>query len=466
MTTSICKQHGWFLTALFFLSLFLRAAIFQSYLGKNENFWQVDSSTYHLMAQSIAAGKGVAHSDGRPQFYRVPGYPLFLAASYVFLGSDKKIALWVQVVLASIIPILIFLLSLTLFPGMVLLARCASLYAACHLGFLLFSGFFMTESLFIFLFLLFALCFFKRPSTGLSLFFAGLFLGAAGMVRPVGHYLLILTMLVLLFLQQGGILKKIYRISWLTLGWLLPVVWWLLRNYLLTGYLFFHTLPGGHFLYLSAARVAMHEHDCSYQEARRLLSQQAATAMQQRENALGRPLHEIEQCLVNESLAVTYFKMRPLTAAKNWCTDMARTMFSLYSAELLYLQSGRQEVDYFNKQRGPWSMVSRYLFPPTDSWFLRLIIYCEMLFFLFILLGFALGLYQIGLKIFRCGLASFQQPDFAVWLEVLPYMLFFVVIALSGGYARMRLPLEPFLIILSLWSFQKAFTRANFFIKQ
>lgn len=457
MSTKFLRQHGLFLAVLFLGALFLRAIVFYFYLGKNENFWQVDSTTYHLIAESVARGKGVSHPDGRPQFYRVSGYPCFLAASYALFGIDKKTALWPQIVLAAIIPLLVFFLSLTLFPKMILLARGASLYAACHLGFVLFSGFFMTESLFIFLFLLFAVFFFKRPLTLSKAFFAGLFLGAAGMVRPVGHYLLVVTLLLIFLLQQESFFKKIARSCMLTLGWLLPIIWWLLRNYLLTGYIFFHTLPGGHFLYLSAARVAMHVHDCSYQEARKILAQKADKAMRKKEIEVGRPLLEIEQCQVNEKLAVWYFKKRPVVAVKNWCIDMLRTMLSLYSAELLYLQSGRQEFDYFNKQRGFSSMVSRYLFPPTDNWFLRLIIYGEMFLFFFILLGFALGLLQIIQKLCILGFSALHQSDVVVWLQILPFMIFFIVIALSGGYARMRLPLEPFLIILSLWAYQNAY---------
>lgn len=332
----------------------------------------------------------------------------------------------------------------------------------------------MTETLFIFLFLLFAIFFFKafrifpRSRTHvdtffskelLTLFFSGIFLGAASLVRPVGHYLLVVSLL-LLWCGCGSWLNKCAKNIALICGWLASVSIWLLRNWLLTGYLFFHTLPGGHFLYLSAARVAMHVHETSYQEARQILSREAQELMDQKEKELGRPLQEIETCIVMERLSVKYFMKRPFSALKNWCTDMLRTTLSLYSAELLYLESGRQDIDYFAKGRGVWAMFCRYLVPQTDKFWLKVITYVEMFLFLFILIGFA-GSLVVALRglIFE---AHMQLAD--ALAKVLPFMLLFIVISLSGGYARMRLPCEPWLIITS-WSFWLYFGK-KFFNKE
>ena len=279
-----------------------------------------------------------------------------------------------------------------------------------------------------------------------TLLFAGTILGMASLVRPVGHYLLVLSMLMLLCGCDSWQNKcaKNFALIW---GWLVITSIWLLRNWLLTGYLFFHTLPGGHFLYLSAARVAMYVHDTSYQKARQILHHEAQVLMNHKQEELGRPLQEIEECIVMERLAVKYFMKRPCIALKNWCTDMLRTTLSLYSAELLYLESGRKEVDYFAKRRGVWAMFSRYLIPQTDNMWLKFIMYGEIFLFLFMLLGFA-GSFGTALW----GLIIGTKAQLADALaKVLPFMTLFIVISLSGGYARMRLPCEPLLIITSWW---------------
>ncbi|MBX9830373.1 hypothetical protein K2X40_00305 [Candidatus Babeliales bacterium] len=509
---AIFKKEKNFLTLLFLFSFVIRALVFFCYLSKENRFWQADSATYHQLATSIAAGKGVANANGDPAFYRVPGYPVFLAVHYALFGQEKTIALWFQVLIASLLPILIFFLSLALFPKMLVLARVASLYSAVHLGLVLYAGFFMTETLFLFFFLLFMLfflpvnhlffcsspengslppeknwmnriagsLFLPRPAcTGASflelyekmygddvenmytmtradkklfecrqhvfqrLAWAGFFLGVASMVRPVGHYLLPLSML-MIFLSHDYWREKCAKSLLFIMAWIVPVSFWLLRNYMLVGQIFLHSLPGGHFLYFSAARVVAHEQHISYERAREVVHKK----VRKREHAFKKEYHrvpnEYEHCAMQEKLAIGYFKHYPLTSLKLWLTDMFRTKFSLYSAELLYLESGRPEFDYFAPGRSWFSMIKRYLFPATNKLWLRAVIFVEIMSMLFMLLGFVLFVLS--------GFFRRRVSMICITSRVLPFMAFFIVISLAGGYARMRLPIEPF-IILFAWHF-------------
>jgi hypothetical protein len=66
------------------------------------------------------------------------------------------------------------------------------------------------------------------------------------------------------------------------------------------------------------------------------------------------------------------------------------------------------------------------------------------------LLGFFLGFMRI---IFRCITTwkkDINKIELCAWFRCLTFATFFIVIGLAGGYARMRLPAEPFLIILSM----------------
>ena len=155
----ILGKQKYFLVGLFLFSFLIRALVFQCYLSKQKNYWQVDSNTYHHIAVSLAGGQGISVHD-QPNFYRLPGYSVFLALYYKLFGVDTKNVLWLQVFLASFIPLLIFFLSLVLFPSCLVLAKIASFYSAIHLGLVLYSGFFMTESLFLIFLLLFSILFF------------------------------------------------------------------------------------------------------------------------------------------------------------------------------------------------------------------------------------------------------------------------------------------------------------------
>lgn len=156
------KQEKKILIFLFLLSVALRALFFIGVLKQGKHSWIVfDSQQYHQVAQHIAQSKGVTNSDGTNNFYRLPGYPAFLALGYKLFDMNIARTLWIQVVLASILPLLIFLLSLTLFPSHLLLAKIAALFSAFHLGFVMYAGMLATEPLFLIFFLLFLILFYK-----------------------------------------------------------------------------------------------------------------------------------------------------------------------------------------------------------------------------------------------------------------------------------------------------------------
>ena len=83
---------------------------------------------------------------------------------------------------------------------------------------------------------------------------------------------------------------------------------WLIRNFLLTGYIFFHTLPGGHFLHFSAARIVTHLQNCSYNQAKEYLEKEVSKIAKEKEKNLNKKLNPIEMCYIRENLAIQYFK--------------------------------------------------------------------------------------------------------------------------------------------------------------
>ncbi|MFC1894564.1 hypothetical protein ACFLYH_01290, partial [Candidatus Dependentiae bacterium] len=464
------NKNYFFLISLFLFAFLIRSLVFCFYLGENRNYWQVDSNTYHKIAVSIDKGDGVT-VDEKSNFYRLPGYSFFLSIYYKLFGVNTKNVLWVQIFLASFIPIFTFFLSLVLFPTNLLLAKVVGFYSSIHLGLVLYSGFFMTESLFILFFLLFSILFFSSfhfffchkknqkndfnlgaqpcpdymcsgPSfvelcndietwqenkykrfNLYKLFFAGIFLGISSLIRPVGHYLIFLSVLILFFSRDLW-LDKIKKTTVVFCGWVLIVFGWLLRNWLLTGYIFFHTLPGGHFLYFSAARSAMYEQNCSYNQAKDFLRKKISHLADQKVITFKKKLNEPEYCNLRMNLAIKYFRKYPFITAKNWMTDILRTSLSLYSAELLYLENGRKEFDYFSNKRTVLGMFARYLFPKTKSTFLKLIVLCEILtllcwsFYILCIPGFhGKTIVNVPFKFFTDKILMY--PEVYIWISAL-----------------------------------------------
>jgi len=479
-------KHTKFLLFLFLFSLCIRALFFALYLREDDRcIIGFDGEQYQNIAENIVEGNGIAQAPGEPNFYRLPGYPLFLASCYKILGINIvtqklvtqklvpqantqtshhavtrrpglcKIAenvLWLQLILASFIPLLVFWLSLVLLPSFIILAKIAGLWAAVHVGFVLYAGMLASESLFLLLFLLFLCLFFSHYRLWLEQpkkfswadwVSIGVALGLASLVRAVGHYVIILLMLMVLvtgFTQK----EKIKAIVSLFFGWLSVIGWWLLRNYLLAGFLFFHTLPGLHFLQYPAVHAIMgypNFGDSLYFETKKQVLAEWDKLIKQQEQKENRILNEYERYAIAERLAGKHILQRPIIAFKNACVQMAKTCCTLYSSLLLYVPAGT----VYEKGTSLWFKIKLYLFPKTHEPWVVWVVYWEVLYFLFML---------VGLIIFFVGL-PWEKTYCIIALKIFPIMGLFIFITLGYGCARLRLPIEPFLMILSLLGWRR-----------
>jgi hypothetical protein len=416
------------LILLFAGALILRLLFYVFFLSDNPLITSFDSGHYHQVALQIEQGKGIANANGSAHFYRLPGYPLFLAGCYKICGADPKIALLVQIVLASLIPLLIFFLSLAVFPARRSVAWLAAIVSSIHVGFLIYSGLLMTETLFLVFFLLFLIAYFSG-----CLFSSGVLLGIASLIRPVGLYVIILS--IVLLMLQGFNLKKI---GLLLGGWLIIVIPWLVRNYLLTGALFFHTLPGTHFLNHMAIPVVMQAREVTQAQARAIVMLKVKGIVRQQEKEQQHKLSEYERSVVMERVARDFLKKYPVLAIKHSLLHCFKTTFALYSSELLVIDSGGKLPSYDSK-RSVWDMIKRFLDPHVANDMIVPVIYFEIL--LFALLMFGVGGYAIT-SLLACD-------NLSLFFTLVAFVKLFVIVSCACGFARLRLPIEPILIMVS-----------------
>jgi 4-amino-4-deoxy-L-arabinose transferase-like glycosyltransferase len=395
---------------------------------------EFDSAHYHKIALQIADGKGFSDEHGNPQFYRVPGYPIFLAYCYKILGTNPIFIILLQILLSALISLLIVLLALTLFPGQLFVAKLAALISCFDIGYAIFSGLILTEILFVLFFTIFLILFLQKSTPRLlNLFLAGVFLGLACLVRQVAPAMLGVSIFLLLFTH-----KKLTSFLSFTSGFLFATSWWLARNYMLTGYIFFGTLSGPHFLNHSAVQLEMMLKNISHAQAKLNVYQEFNLLVEQKQTELGRPLQEIEKCLLAEKLTIKYSLTDPIITIKHWTINILKTAFGLYSSELLFIDSGGQLPPYSNN-RSIKTVLKKFLTPDVSNKFIIPIIYFEILLFLFILLGFFLF----------CFSALFNFDKFCIGFKAISFIGAMLFITLACGYARLRLPIECFLIILA-----------------
>ena len=233
--------------------------------------------------------------------------------------------------------------------------------------------------------------------------------------------------------------EKIKATGFLFLGWVSVVGWWLVRNYMLTGFLFFHTLPGLHFLQYPAVHAIMgypNFGDTAYFETKKKVLAEWQDLVKEQELAEQRTLNEYERYAVAEQLAVSHLKQRPLVAIKNGITQMVRSCCTLYSSLLLYVPAGT----VYEKDASLWFKIKLYISPKTHEPWIAWLVYWEVLYFFFML---------VGLLVFFIELL-WNKTYRILALKVFLIIGLFIFITFGYGCARLRLPIEPILMILAL----------------
>lgn len=486
------KQEKKFLIFIFILSLLLNLLFFNFFLKENKDYWRGDTPWYHEVAVQVANGNGIVEKDGVASYYRVPGYSLFLALCYKLLNFNIEKTIYVQILLSTLIPILIFLLSMTLFPGHMLVAKISSFLFTFNLGNWLYSGFVMSEIIFMILFLLFLILFLSslRPvilsltedlviskklflnkeqiedwipsqseddkgvskfskSAGGSkycellsshyktLFVSGIFLGVASLVRPVGAFVVFLSLFIIVISKLSMQQKFRYTVLFF-LSWFLIVSFWLVRNFLLTGDVFFHAMPGDHFVTYLASDVKSIAQDKSFLQARRELLDKWDEFVKKREGVEDKNINYREVSKLGEKISYNIFIKWPFITARRCFLNFLKTIFGFHTS--IFLDKYSTNFIGYDTDITIMDKIKLYLAPKVDNKFFIFFIYYEILWMLFYL-G-AIGFFILSL---------FRQNLFFVSFVLFLFISLFIFLTLGIGLARLRYPIEPILTILATY---------------
>jgi len=443
---SYVKQHKVFLGVLFIISLAIRLAFYYTYFCHGTYAWiPFDTREYFDVASQILHGHGISVASLEPNFYRLPGYPLFVALCQWLCGESLTWVAIIHIVLASLIPVLIFSLSLALFTYNVKIAKIASGIACMHMGFVIYANMFATESLCIlfllaFFILLLPMLSWGTVQTGVTvsytrMFLAGVFLGGASLFRAIGHYVVVIAVVLLLFSLPSW-RKRVVACGTCLLGWLCVVGPWLLRNFLLTGYLFFHTLPGTHFLHYWATPVCARVEHKTFTQAYDGLLEQKRQEITRRALAQGHALNAYEQSCVGEAVAFNYLRQHPVQALNHGLVQLIKTCIEPVGIHFIIVGA----ADDFYQKYASGSATEKLqvlLFPHVQPSILRWFIYIELVSILLMLMGWVL--------LFVGSLCS-ARMRYALW-RMIPFIILLIGVTVAFGSSRLRLPIEPLLII-------------------
>ncbi|MCX5922369.1 MAG: hypothetical protein NTX86_03505 [Candidatus Dependentiae bacterium] len=459
------------LSYLFIVALILRAATFFFYVQHEERYKQADSMDYHNSALAVGLGKGMTNLNNKqPIFWRTPGYPLFLSNFYKQCGirhggftenmPAQKAAIWVQLILCSVIPIIVFFLALSL-TSILSIAWITAWISVIHLGLILSSTFLLTEGITLIFFYLFLLFFYKSFTCygqtlisdhrwKLHIILAAVMLAIATWIRPMGIFVSMVAMLLLAIIAHDSWWTKTKKITLFMLiffGLLSP---WYIRNYQLTGKPFFCPMFGIYLNAFVAPKILRELHNIPLEKTWNYM-QQVANKQAIQELAKAQAKGKI-LCPDTAAGCVAWPIVldHPWITFKVWMPEVLKSTLDLYSSQLVSFANNSFTWDPLEEFLS--EKVALCLYKQKMPLWMRLICWTEFLFSIALWISLFMGIWLFLVKSLwlRFNVSDDIKTQAALWFKLL-FMIGAVMFMTGGfGYARLRLPVEPLMIILAL----------------
>lgn len=475
------------LLLLFLITFTLRAAMFAFFMQKQSpthiHYHQPDSMDYHNGALCIALGNGMTTiGNNQPIFWRTPGYPLYLSAFYKWFGvtntafnanqKAQHAALWLQILLCSFIPIILFYLAYAL-TGIYLIAWLTACISAVHIGLILASTYLLTEGLSMIFFYLFLIYLYRLLLSNLSqtnqwlptCLLAALTLSMYTWIRPMGEFVALLSAAMILLLSPGSWGLSAQKSIAFFAPFFVSLFPWYWRNYKLTGEWFFCPLSGIYLNCFCAPKILRRTMNIplldAWKHTQQLAQQESYTAYQAIKGS-GKFLSP----LLSRKIAMPILLTSPLYFAFDWIREAFKTLLDLYASQFVTFANDTFWYDPLEDFLMDKTLGCLW-YAPMPFW-MRAICWAEFAYAIILWIGLLGGAWVFMLSPFfnkkhilrqasNFAKATMDRQDerFLLrmqWLWFICSIVIGAVIAMTGGYgyARLRLPVEPLMIILSL----------------
>lgn len=446
------------LILLFFMAFAMRMIVLHYGIYPFMYYHQADSQDYHIAAVLIKNGHGMLRPDMKqPIFWRTPGYPFFLSffyphgqlntISFEYYRSAHYYALLCQVFLNSIVPLLLMWLAFIMTSSWCV-AWFIAIIAIIHVGLVLSSVFLLSEGPSMILFYGFLIFLFRivkeRPYKIWNIVVAALLLGVFTWIRPMGEWVGMVTIGVLLFASRVSFSLRLGAVLLFTVIFGIVLMPWYIRNYTYTHKLFFNPTLGPYLNCFVIPKILRRTHGITIEKALTLAQTNAAMYVQQ-VHTLAQPrglYASPEEC---KKYAVPLIMQYPYYALYDWIVQCIKTAFDLYSCQLgalIHNEHTWDPIEEFLDKK-----VISILWSRSMPLSVRICAWVELLWMLIVWCGIFLSLVQMISAYIRD-----RRPyiDPSVWMTA--FIVSLLVISMTGGfgYARLRLPIEPLLIIISI----------------
>lgn len=397
------------------------------------SYWQNAYNLFHhgIFSQSY---KGTL----QPDYFRTPIYPLFLLP---FINSSGGAGIvFFQIILSSLSSLLIALAAFELFKNS-RLALIAGLILALDIPSIVFSQLVLTETLFVFLlcvYLYLFILYFTRKR--ISFLLIGAFVhGLLLLCRPVALFTLAFPLLILLFHYPSVKAKAKYAIIYI-LVFLFSLLPWLIRNKMQFDHYFISTIGSSVLLNYHAASIVSEKENIPFNLAQTQLRLQAVNEFTG--DAVKEP---VAFAKVNRQNAFAIIAENKTIFVKQHLGGVFSILFKPvrgYIDNLLGYTKGYHSASASSFPINKYTVrIVKQLSSPIS---LSLVIY-QLVFLGIIYLGFLRGIF-----IWR------QQYNLILLGFFLLLIFYFANITLPPfNEARFRLPLMPFIAIISALGLNK-----------
>ncbi len=434
------RMHLIRLGVLLGIVLSLRLGVFWlAYSADSRCMITVDSKSYSRPALALLKTGRLAATPELPDvplMYRTPGYPVFIALIYRFFGERPAVVIVAQVIVSSVTVCVVYHLSNMLWGGAA--AVVSALLLSLGLESLMLSLCLLTDTLFT-LFLMLSV------GSGILLglgkggrrkwaFLSGLFLGIATLVRPVSYYLIVpIAVGWLAYGLFGGWKRRetAVIVSLLALPFVILIGGWRVRNYCLSGYSDYSTLPGMNLLYYRAGGILARRDGVPFETVRQRLYEEYP-----RGDAVATSPQMARDCAKEGWKTI---KQYPLFFVKDIAHGAVRLLISPGSSGLvMYMGVDLEETDRSGRLHGQ-SFVGRITRRVLSNPFLTALT--------------AFGLAHLFLS--YCGIlfvawrvVRVDRQAVVVHLFVLGVVLYFVLVSsYVSTHSRYRVPIAPLIAL-------------------
>jgi 4-amino-4-deoxy-L-arabinose transferase-like glycosyltransferase len=241
------------LLLLFFSALLFRlvfVAFLPGFTAEPVNEPEPDAPQYEEIALNLLNEGSFYQTMNGEIFraYRSPLWPLTIAMVYKVFGQSRIALRVFSVILASFVPVFLFLIALYLVEWKT--AFLAAIMAVVYPFYLFYSGLYLTETLFITLLYAMILTVFRmmEKQDATSSILAGVVLALTCLARPV-TYPMPLFVLLALIVKFGWNRRMLISFLLFCLSFTLLVSPWFIRNYQVLGAIIPGDTHGGHTIY-------------------------------------------------------------------------------------------------------------------------------------------------------------------------------------------------------------------------